>query len=55
MEYERQVEAAKMDMLTNQSGASLKELQQKLKWCEWKASLFAKMKANYEQAGQLNG
>ncbi|KAL5473167.1 hypothetical protein EMCRGX_G027615 [Ephydatia muelleri] len=49
MEYERKVESVKMDMLT-QSGGSLKELQQKLKLCESKASLFAKMKANYEQA-----
>ena len=53
MEYERKVESVKMDMLT-QSGGSLKELQQKLKLCESKASLFAKMKANYEQAGESN-
>lgn len=51
MEYERRVESAKMDMLTHSSG-SLKDLHQKLKWCEAKASLFARMKAHYEQAGQ---
>ena len=50
MEYERRVESAKMDMLTHSSG-SLKDLHQKLKWCEAKASLFARMKAHYEQAG----
>lgn len=49
MEYERQLELIKMDMLT-QTGSSLKELQQKLKSCEWKANLFAKMKSTYEQA-----
>lgn len=52
MDSERELDSLKCDLLTVGTAGNVKDLEQRLRRWEWRAHLFRKMKANYEQAGK---
>ncbi len=51
MDSERELESLKCDLLTVGATSNVRDLEQRLRRWEWRAHLFRKMKAIYEQAG----
>ena len=52
MESEKEMEFLKEDLLSQNVGSNMKDLERKFKKCKGRTRLFKKMKSNYERAGR---
>lgn len=52
MESEKEMEFLKEDLLSQNVGSNMKDLERKLRKCRGRTHLFKKMKSNYEHAGR---